>query len=105
MRFSLGKFKTFSEQDGLPDNDVFSVVDDQHGRIWMSSNKGIFSVPKRELEAATTRETRSISCRLYGVDDGMRSHECNGGFQAAVLRAFDGALWFPTMKVVRLRQE
>ena len=98
VRFKAGRFTRFSEQEGLADGDVFSVVDDQRGRIWMSSNKGIFSLQRHELEVAATSGTGSISCRLYGTDDGMRSHECNGGFQGACLRAADGTLWFPTMK-------
>jgi len=98
VRFSEDKFTVFSERQGLADDDVFSVLDDGQGRLWMSSNKGIFSVQSRELETAGATAVRSISCQLYGTEDGMRSRECNGGFQGASLRASDGTLWFPTMK-------
>jgi len=98
VRFNAGKATTFTEKEGLADDDVFSVVDDEIGGLWMTSNKGIFRIQRRELEAGPPHAPRSISCRLYGTEDGMRSHECNGGFQGASLRTSDGTLWFPTMK-------
>ena len=98
VRFSAGRLTSFTEKEGLADDDVFSIVDDQLGHLWMSSNKGIFTVQKRQLQPGAPRGPGSISCRLYGTEDGMRSRECNGGFQRAGLRTMDGSLWFPTMK-------
>ena len=36
----------------------------------------------------------------YGVADGMKSSECNGGYQPAGWKARDGRLWFPTQRVL-----
>src|SRR6185312_16487430 len=33
----------------------------------------------------------------YGMADGMKTNECNGGFQPAGWKSRDGRLWFPTM--------
>ena len=100
MRFSKGKFVAFTRQSGLSDDDVFAVLDDTLGRLWFSSNKGIFSARKAELQAFADGVRSSISSTLYGTNDGMRSRECNGGFQSAGLRSPDGVLWFPTVKGV-----
>jgi len=35
---------------------------------------------------------------VYGKDDGMKSHECIGGYQGAGCKTKDGKLWFPTVK-------
>src|SRR5205823_5791821 len=40
----------------------------------------------------------SIRSKAYGTSDGMKSRECNGGFQPAGWKTRDGRLWFPTEK-------
>jgi hypothetical protein len=55
---------------------------DDQGRLWMSSNKGIFHVPKAELEDVADGRKTSVHSTLYGEMDGMRSRECNGGSPA-----------------------
>jgi len=41
---------------------------------------------------------RRIQCQRYGVEDGLPSLECQGGFQPSGCRSRDGRLWFPTVK-------
>jgi signal transduction histidine kinase/streptogramin lyase len=98
VRFASGKFTTYTRGNGLSDDVVFEVLDDKLGHLWMTSNKGIFTVSKRDLAAFAARQISSLPSTLYGTVDGMKSHECNGGFQPAGWRTHDGRLWFPTMK-------
>src|SRR5262249_10802681 len=72
--------------------------DDGQGSLWMSSNRGVFSVAKRELEAFAAGKVRRVSCRSWKASDGMPSSECNGGRQPAAFRAADGTLWFSTQR-------
>lgn len=100
VRFAHGTFTPITRRAGLSDDDVFAIEEDNFGRFWLSSNKGIFAVAKTQLNAFAEKRISSVSCRLYGTSDGMRNHECNGGFQYASLRDTDGRLWFPTVKGV-----
>jgi signal transduction histidine kinase/CheY-like chemotaxis protein/streptogramin lyase len=102
VRFAGGKFAAVTRQAGLSDDDVFAILDDHLGRLWLSSNKGIFSVQEQELRAFADHRLTSVSSHLYGTNDGMRSRECNGGFQNAALRDADGRLWFPTVKGIAI---
>ncbi len=99
-RFRNGVFKSFSSQDGLFDDALPEILDDRRGNLWISSNRGVFSVSKEQLNAFADGRIRLISSRSYGTGDGMRSAECNGGFQPAGWRLRDGSLAFPTMKGV-----
>ncbi|WP_350293323.1 two-component regulator propeller domain-containing protein [uncultured Croceitalea sp.] len=36
-----GKFHNFSIEDGLPNNVIYSILPDEEGNLWLSSNKGI----------------------------------------------------------------
>lgn len=101
-RFKHGAFTSFTTRDGLFDDAISQILDDAHGNLWLSCNRGVFSVSKDQLNAFADHKTDQISSHSFGVADGMRSQECNGGFQPAGWRLSDGALAFPTMKGVAI---
>jgi signal transduction histidine kinase/ligand-binding sensor domain-containing protein len=101
-RLRGGKFTMYSSLQGLPADSIFGVIDDKLGHLWMTSNKGIFSVEKMQLEQLDAGIVKKITAALYGVSDGMKNKECDGGFQPAVWRTLDGRLWFPTTEGVSI---
>jgi signal transduction histidine kinase/ligand-binding sensor domain-containing protein len=101
-RFSNGKFARITEAQGLFDDGVFQILEDARGNLWMSSNHGIYSAAKRQLNDFAEGKTRSINSIAYGRQDGMRNVECNGGLWPAGIRAHDGTLWFPTQDGVAI---
>jgi signal transduction histidine kinase len=101
-RFRDGVFTHFGTDDGLFDDAVFTVLDDQLGHLWMSSNKGISKVGKKDLDSLARGQTKGLASSLYGTEDGMPSHEANGGFQAAGWRTRAGLLCFPTRRGLTL---
>jgi PAS domain S-box-containing protein len=90
----------YSLKEGLVDNTVFSITDDQLGRLWLTSNKGVYSVLLKDLEAVAKQHAMTFPVALYGAADGIRTTECNGGFQPAAWKLQDGRLAFPSMKGV-----
>lgn len=102
VRFKNNKFTNYTSFAGLVDDSIFTVLDDKLGHLWMSSNKGVFSVSKGQLEEFASGSITSIKCTLYGTEDGMKTRECNGGFQPAGWRGKDGRLYFPTMQGVAI---
>ena len=95
--FRNGHFTAFTADHGLPDDSLFQVLDDHLGRLWLTSNKGIFELGKKQLNAFVAGKIASVSPTVYGTGDGMKTRECNGGFQPAGCRRRDGRLCFPTM--------
>lgn len=98
VRLRDGKFRTFTTRDGLFDDVIFQILEDGTEHLWMSSNRGIFRVARRELDEVARHRRRTVLSRVFGTADGMGSSECNGGNQPAGLKARDGRLWFPTLK-------
>lgn len=96
-RFDGKRFLPITSKQGMPDDAVFAIVPDGLGSIWMSSDRGIFRTAERELQDFAAGRISWIPFTLYGKYDGMPTHECNGGFQPAALKARDGRLWFPTL--------
>lgn len=94
-----GTITQYTSKTGLPNDSVFAILDDGKGRLWLSGNKGIYSVEKTDLLAVARRENQTLrTIRRYGPADGMKTAECNGGFQPAGWKTRDGHLIFPTMK-------
>lgn len=100
VRFRDGLFTTISVAPGF--FDVFATLEDDSQHLWMSSNRGIVSVAKAQLEDFSQGLETTIDAISYGTHEGMRSRECNGGSQPAGWRASDGRLWFPTMRGVAI---
>jgi len=65
--------------------------------LWLTSNTGISRINKKNLDHFTNKGVESISAVTYGIADGMRSRECNGGSPAGY-KSKDGRLWIPTVK-------
>jgi PAS domain S-box-containing protein len=96
--FRNGKFYSVSSAQGLPDNTIFRILCDHRGYLWMSSNRGIFRISQTELRDLENGYRSLLKPLLLGTEQGMKSKECNGGFQPAGLITRNGSLWFPTMR-------
>ncbi len=73
-------FALFTETEGIPNNLIYSILEDNRGNIWMSTNWGL---------AMLNPETKSIVS--YGISDGLQSYEFNVG---ASFKSVKGELFF-----------
>jgi signal transduction histidine kinase len=55
-------------------------LEDRHSTIWISSNKGLFKVPKADMDAYAAGATSQLYYYYYGRQDGLPTNEFNGGF-------------------------
>lgn len=102
-RYRGGRWTAYTTKDGFFHDSPFKALEDDCGALWLSCTKGIFSVSKNHLDEFDEGRVASINCTAYDAADGMKSSECNGGFQSAGWKTGDGKLWFPTIKgVVRV---
>jgi ligand-binding sensor domain-containing protein len=78
-----GKYRFYTEKDGLPNNVVYRVMDDQTGNLWIPTNRGLarFNIVNE-------------SFIIYTVKDGIQSNEFNLG---AGLRTRNGRILFGGM--------
>jgi len=83
-------------KDGLFDEVIHQILEDDNGRLWMNTNRGIFWVPRAELNAFADGKVARVHSTAYAERDGIRNREGNGGVQPAGAKGLDGRLWFPT---------
>ncbi len=97
-RFENGKFTSYTTKNGLFNNVVYQILEGSDGFLWMSSNKGIYKVKKEELNRFAEGKIGAVHSISYGLEEGMKNVECNGGFQPAGWKRKDGLLFFPTTR-------
>jgi len=97
-RYRDGEFRHVGSKDGLYDDVVYVILEDQAGNLWMTGNKGVFRVSKRDFDDVVSGRADRVDSPFYGVADGMKSRECNGGLQWAGYETADGRMWFPTIR-------
>jgi signal transduction histidine kinase/ligand-binding sensor domain-containing protein/CheY-like chemotaxis protein/HPt (histidine-containing phosphotransfer) domain-containing protein len=98
VRFRDGQFKMVTSRNGLLNDVVFQILEDDQQNFWLSSTKGIYRVSKRDLNEFLDGKLNAVTSAPFGTADGVKSNECNGGSQPAGWRGHDGQLWFPTIK-------
>ncbi|HEV2991516.1 MAG TPA: response regulator, partial [Candidatus Angelobacter sp.] len=96
VRFQDGKFVSFKRKDGLFDDSIWSIVEDDSGNLWMSSNRGLFRASKNNLNDFASGATTTISSISYSTVDGLLTTDFNGGEQATGWKTQDGKLLFAT---------
>ena len=63
-----GTFARYDERHGLPNNVVYGILEDDRGRLWLSTNRGL-----------SRFDPRTATFRSYDVHDGLQSSEFNSG--------------------------
>lgn len=101
-RFKDGKIDFVNMDDGLPDHIIHWISQDEHGWLWMSSNRGIFKVNKSELLEYMDGKSTRFTLLRYGTAEGMRNPEANGAFQEAGFRTPNGYFLFATQEGVAI---
>jgi ligand-binding sensor domain-containing protein/signal transduction histidine kinase len=91
-----GKIISLAAAGGPLHETILRVLEDNQHQMWFSSNKGLTSVARDTLDALASGRSVSPDYHTYGVDDGLRSAEFDGGNTFAGCRTPDGRLWFPS---------
>lgn len=101
-RFVKGQTTCYGTREGLFDDSIIQIVEDDLGFLWLGSNKGISRIDRAQFTAFDDEKIAALSPEVYDENDGLRSREANGGTQPAALKSSDGRLWFSTLRGVAL---
>jgi signal transduction histidine kinase/ligand-binding sensor domain-containing protein/DNA-binding response OmpR family regulator len=77
---STEQFTHFTTKDGLPDNQVCGILEDAHGRLWLTTNVGI-----------SRFDPKTKTFRNYDIADGLAS---NSFFMPSQHKSADGEMFF-----------
>lgn len=89
-RFQNGRSTMFGKAAGLPDDNLFEVMRDADGRLWIGSNYGIFTIRIRDIDDYAAGRRIRIPYESFQAADGIRSFPTV--FSTA--KSASGRLWF-----------
>ncbi|UCF65261.1 MAG: helix-turn-helix domain-containing protein [bacterium] len=87
---------SWSTEQGLPDNHIFSIVTDAQGDLWMSSYTGVFRIPIKELNSDRYDQTPFPIFAIFDEGDGMTSSRCSASGKPANWKSNDGNIYYAT---------
>jgi ligand-binding sensor domain-containing protein/signal transduction histidine kinase len=93
-----GKLTSLAGSGGPLRETIYQILEDDQHRIWLTTNKGLVSVPRASLDALAVGKSVASDLHTYDVTDGLRSVEFDGGNSSAGCRTADGRLWFPSIR-------
>ena len=92
-RWREHRVSTFTTREGLPDNTILQILEDDLHRLWLGTSRGIVCVSKSQLESPPAGKNSAVYPKFVGLTE-----ECTGGFCPAGLKTKSGLLWFSTTK-------
>ena len=99
-----GKLISLTRFGGPLRETILQLLEDDAHRIWITTNKGLMSVPRDALDALAAGGTRTAGIsRPMALPTGCARAEFDGGNTSAGCRSPDGSLWFPSVRgIVRV---
>jgi ligand-binding sensor domain-containing protein/signal transduction histidine kinase len=94
-RMINGTVFSYESVESIPEN-IYGLVADQSGNLWIASDKGVYRANMKVLGAFADGHTAPVQIQRYGTADGMPTSECSSGGHPSVWRSDDGTLWFTT---------
>jgi ligand-binding sensor domain-containing protein/signal transduction histidine kinase len=85
VRWQNGKERVYTSREGMVDDVLFSVLDDNHGSLWVNSARGIARIRKTEFEKVDRGEAVSLNCLTFGRADGLLSASTSGNGSPSLL--------------------
>lgn len=79
-----GKFTNYTMEEGLPDNQVFRVEEDEYHNLWVSSGKGLVRLNPKSGEMTTFRVTDGLPTEQFNYNSSYKDK--------------DGTIYFGTIK-------
>ncbi len=100
--FKNGSFTSLHRSD-LPQV-IDSILGDNSGNLWLSSNHGVTRVSQSQLLACASSSTCDLPVYNYGRTDGMPTEETSSLGHPSAWQTSGGQLWFATRKGVAIAE-
>ncbi len=86
----------FTSADGLPENDIGQILEDDAGRFWFGGARGLFTVPKADLLRIADGAKEPVRVQTYGLEEGLPGISASTRFCPSACKDRHGTLWFST---------
>jgi signal transduction histidine kinase len=77
--------------------EIMSIREDNNGRIWLTTNKGLYVTTREEINRFCSEQNGSVYYYKYDLTDGLTTMEFNGGLNPSNAINREGYLAFNSM--------
>jgi signal transduction histidine kinase/CheY-like chemotaxis protein/ligand-binding sensor domain-containing protein len=96
-RISDGGVRSYTRAAGLPDLNLYQILEDELHCFWITSRRGLLRIPASEFDDIDHGVKRTLKVDMFGAADGIvGSSDFNFGYSPSAFKMRDGSLWFPT---------
>ena len=100
MRWRNGELTFLTTENGLPCNEIFSVVRDKVHSLWLYSKCGLVAIADSELKQWSEHPQSAVQVRTLDILDGAQS--ALPSFRPISSMSPDGRLWFANDSILQM---
>lgn len=93
-RLRDGQTARFTTEQGLPNDYVSQILEDDRDSLWFAGNQGLFQVRERDFTDVAQGVAARLSPVVYGRSEGMSGLQASFDYCPASLRVADNRLYF-----------
>lgn len=93
-RLRDGRITSFTTEQGLPNDYVSQILEDDRDSLWFAGNQGLFQVRQRDFDDVAENVAARLSPAVYGRSEGMRGLQASFDYWPSSLRVADNRLYF-----------
>ncbi len=96
-RLRAGVLTSYTTAQGLFNDEIYEILEDDLGYLWMTCRRGIFRVNRQQFDALDQGRIQRVNCTVFGREDGLATVQFNGVAKPAGWKSRDGRLWFASI--------
>jgi ligand-binding sensor domain-containing protein/signal transduction histidine kinase len=95
VRLKDNRVSIIDRKHGLFDDNIYAVIPDDLGNLWVDSNRGIFSVSRQDVNDFADGKTARVQCTVYDGMDSVKLADKTSQQEHVACKTSDGRIWFP----------
>jgi signal transduction histidine kinase/ligand-binding sensor domain-containing protein len=100
VRWKDGTRRTLTSRDGLPCDEIYTMIHDEAGNFWLYSKCGLVEILRAELEQWSQHPGHIAVSKILDVFDGVQAGPAP--LQPQSSRSADGRLWFANKSILQM---
>ena len=93
-------YQFITTEEGLPDTTITQMVEDDFGRLWIGTRRGLSFISIEQVEAVMEGRETKVFATTLGRDEGLIGISALSGGPPTTWKGEDGQLWFVTYRGV-----
>ena len=96
VRLKDNRISFIDRKYGLFDDNIYAVVPDDFGNLWVDSGRGIFSVSRQNVSDFAAGKTGRVACTVFNGMDSVKLADKTTQQERVACKTSDGRIWFPS---------